>query len=875
MRWMTDMWFRLRALVGRRRMERELDEEVAFHLEREAEKLQARGMSPEEARRTARLRFGGVDRQKEAAREAWGVGLLTDLGADLRYALRQLGRAPAFSAVAVLTLALGIGGTVALGSVAWGILLRPLPVEDEEELVTFWSAYNWRGAEFDHVRERVRAFEGLAAWSNEGFSLRVGDGPSSLVPATVASAELFDVLGARPLLGRTFRPGDDRPGAEPVVILSHGLWMDGFGGDPGVVGRRVFLDGEPTTVVGVMPERFHFPTPRMRAWVPLDLDPDDPAYHGNGWLVLTGRLRDGTGEDGVQAELERITQALDQRFDYPAAWDKTENAQVTPLRTYLLGDVRPAVLLLLGAVGILLLMACANVAALLLTRSRDRVGELGVRATLGAGRGRLARQLLTESVVLSSLGGLLGVALAAALFDVLVAALPLPGGLEETLSLGAGALGAALVLAVAVGALVSLAPIRHLLQGRLAGLAGGARTASGSGPGAGRAHGTLVFAEVALAVVLLNGAALLVRSVGELRDLDPGLDPDGVLVADVYLGPGEAGPDERAAFFERVLERAAALPGVSSAGFINRVPIRDAGYQGTIPIEDRPDLEGPDRPNAAFRTVSPGLFEAFDFELVEGRGIGAGDRAGSPPVAVVNETFARRMWPGESALGKRIGCNLAEGWFEVVGVVRNVAVHDLTSEAPMAAYYARAQVDRDSPGVFAVLEAAGDPAALTPALRRLVAEADPRAVVGRAQTMEEVVDAGMAENLRLRFFLLLFAGLGLGLGVVGVYGVVSYTVDRRRAEFGIRMALGARPAGLLARVVRTGMVPVAAGVVAGLATALLASRLLSGILFGVAPTDPASFVTAAGVILLAGAMAAALPALRAGRTDPADALRAE
>lgn len=383
MRTIRDLWFRVRALLGRGRMQDELDEELAFHLEMEARKLAAEGLSPGEARRLARVRFGGVERQKERTREAWGTTALHDLGGDVRFAARQLARRPAFSLLAALTLALGIGGTVALGSVAHGVLLRPLPVDDEERLVTFWSDYNWRGVEFDFVADRVRAFEELAAWSNNAYTLRSG-GASTWLLATVASAELFDVLGAPPLLGRTFRPGDDRPGAERVIVLSHGLWQQEFGGDPGVVGRRVSLDGEPTTVIGVMPEDFWFPDPEMRAWVPLNLDPDDRSYQSNGWLVLTGRLRDGVGSGGVVADLASLTEALGATFTYPEAWDKTKNAFVVPLREYLLGDARPALLLLLGAVGTLLLLACANVAALLLTRTADRAGEMSLRAARAA-----------------------------------------------------------------------------------------------------------------------------------------------------------------------------------------------------------------------------------------------------------------------------------------------------------------------------------------------------------------------------------------------------------------------------------------------------------------------------------------------------------
>ena len=874
MRWLTNVWFRIRALVDRGRMEVDMNDEFEFHLEMETKKLEAHGVAPDEARRLARVKFGGVERQKEHARAAWGVGALHNFGGDLRYAARQLRKYPAFTTLAAVTLALGIGGTVALSSVAHGLLLRPLPVEDEESLVTFWSDYNWRGVEFDFVRERAQAFENLAAWSNQAYTLRADEG-SSWILATIASAELFDVLGAPPLLGRTFQPGDDRPGAEPVIVLSHGVWQQDFGADPGIVGRRVFLDGEPTTVIGVMPEGFYFPAPEMRAWTTLNLDPADGGYQGNGWLVLTGRVAAGVTEARVHEDVAAIATALGERFNYPEAWDKTRNPFVRSLREYLLGDVRPAVLLLLGAVGLLLVMACVNVAALLLTRTNDRAGEMSVRAALGAGRARLARQVLTEAVVLGLVGGAMGLALASMLFDLLVASLPLSDGFGETLSLDWTTLTGALVLSVAAGAIISLAPLRALLSGDLTGSALGERRQAGTGAAAGRTQSALVMAEVLLAVVLVTGAALLVRSVDRLRSVDPGLSPEGVLAVDLYVGAQETSAEEREAFFEQVVERVEALPGVIGAGLINRLPIRDRGYQGIIEVEGRPDLEGPSRPNSVYRVVTPGLFEALDIEVVEGRGIEPADQDGAVPVAVVNEAFVRRMWPGESAIGRRIGAGAASGMFEVVGVIEDVAVHDLVSETPMAGYYAWGQVQRVVDSGVLVLETELDPTSLASAVRQVVADVDSRGAVGAVATMEEVVDAGMSENLRLRFFLMLFAVLGLILGTVGVYGVVSYAVDRRRAEFGIRMALGAEPQRLLGDVLRQGMLPVVVGTLAGVAVSLAASRVLASFLFDVAPTDPASFLTAAGILLGAGVLAALVPAARASRTDPAVALSAE
>jgi len=875
MRWLTDLRFRLKALLSRTEMERELDEEFTFHLEMEARKHEAAGMSPGEALRRARLAFGGEERFKETARESWGVAPLTDAGGDVRFAARQLRRRPAFGALTTLTLALGIGGTVALFSVVNGLMLRPLPVADEDALAVFWMDYNWRGVEFDFVAERARVFEGLAAFSNDGYTLRTESG-SSLLLATVASAGLFDVLGARPLLGRTFEPGEDRPGAEPVVVLSHGLWEREFGADREILGRRINLGGRQTTVIGVMPEGFYFPTPESSVWVPLLLDPASGSYQGNGWLVLAGRLREGVTAAQLDDDLARISSALGERFDYPDAWDKTRDPYVVPLRDYLLGDVRPALLLLLGAVGLVLLMACANVAALILTRTADRVGEMSVRAALGAGRARLARQVLTESLLLGGVAGVVGMGIAVATFDLLVASLPLPAELGATLSMDWTALAASLGLAVTTGCAVSLAPMYGLLRGELAEGAFSSRGSAGSGVGRNRLQRALVVGEVLTAVVLATGAALLVRTVGELRAIDWGLDPTGVMTVDVLLAEQETAPDEIAAFYDALVDRVEAMPGVEAAGLINRLPVRDGGYQATLALADRPDLSGSRRPNAYYRPVTPNTFAALGVEIVEGRGIRATDTEDTAPVAVVNETFARTMFPGEDAVGRVIAGNgFTSEPIEIVGVVRNVAVDDVVGDVPMAAYYPWAQTLATAPYGVLVVRTALEPIGLVEPIRRAVQKLDPRAALGRTQTMEQVMDAAMAEPLRLRFFLTMFSVLGIVLGTVGVYGIVSYAVQRRRAEFGIRKALGASPRVLLGEVVRSGMLPVVVGVASGSVVALLSSSALTGFLFGVRPTDPLSLLIASLALLAAGVVAAIVPAWRASATDPARALRAE
>ena len=874
MRWMTNLKWRLRAIFKRGSMDRELDEEMAFHLEMEVKKNLARGMDAAEARRAAHVSFGGVERQKERARGSWGVSLIDDLGRDFRQSIRQLRRRPAFTTLAALTLALGIGGTVALFSVVNGLMLRPLPFQDEEGLLTFWNAQDWRGAEFDYVRERVQVFDGLAAYGNWGVTLRNGES-TSLVDAIQSSAELFDVLGAGAFMGRTFAAGEDRPGAEPVTVLSYGLWQQELGGDPEILGKRLDIAGTSTTVIGVMPQEFYFPSPEYRMWRPLNLDPDDGGYHGNGWLELIGRVRPDAAASQVNDELGLITAALGERFTYPDAWDKTKGAFFTPVREHLLGDVRPALMLLLGAVGLLLLMACANVTALILTRTSDRTGELAVRTALGAGRGRLARQILTESLTLGLLAGVLGVGLAVALFDVLVASLPLGNGFQDTLALDWTTLAAAFVLSLTVGAIISAIPIRGLLRGRLEGEVVGERSQGGGIRAGGLTQNALVLSEVLLSVMLVTGATLLIRSVSHLQSLDAGVNPAGVLAVDL-VGDETMSAEELGAFFDQAVEQTGALPGVEAAGLINRLPIRDGGWQGTIRVEDRPDLDGARRPNSMYRPVTPDYFRTMGIDIVAGRSFDETDDSGNMSVLVVSESFAERMWPGQDPLGRRVSSfDRADTWVTVVGVAEEVRMTSLVGENTMVMYIPLAQ--RESPGLgnVLVLRTGLEPTSMVAPLRALVARLNPRVAVARVTTMDNVVEASIAEPLRLRFFLGMFAALGLILGTVGVYGVVSYSVARRKAEFGIRMALGAEPNALLSTVIRGGMLPVVGGIVAGIAASAVLSGVLASFLFGVAPMDLASFGAAGGVLLVAGVVAATVPAVRASRTDPVEALRAE
>lgn len=874
MRRLTDWWFRLRALVARDALEQQVDEEFAFHLEMEAEHLERGGLPPDEARREARRRFGSEVRGREQARDAWGVRLGYDLVADVRHALRQLRRCPGFTVLTVGTLGLGIGATTALFAVVHGLLVRPLPYANADRLVDFWFQYSWRGAEFDHIRGDSTVFEQVAAYSNFGEPFRPGpEAEARVLDYVPATANLFEALGTPPLLGRAFQPGEDRPGAGRVMVIGYGLWQEAFGGAPDVIGRRVTLGGAATTIIGVMPRGFYFPSPEFRAWTPLVLDPADPQYASNGYLSLVATRREGASQADVQQALDRIGARLGERFTYTTQWDKTANPTATPVRETLTGPVRRPLLLLLGAVSLLLLIACANAAALLLARTTDRTGELSVRLALGAGRGRLARQVVTESVTLAVLAAVAGATIAAGGFRTLVASLPMSPAMGDTLALGWQGFAAAFGLALTVGLGVAIVPVRRVVHGRIDHRE---RSEEGLRRGTHRVHGWLIAGQVTLAVMLVTGASLLIRSVDRIRQLDTGFDARDVVVMDLVSGSDSAFRASQQQFFQAVLDQVSALPGVVSAGLTNRLPIRDGGWQGGIAIEGRDDLTGANRPNSLFRSVTPGYLRTMGIAIVEGRGIEDGDREGAAPVVLVSEGFAKRMWPGESAIGKRMAVGTAAaGWRTVVGVVEETRMTSMLGEVPLTTWIPQAQFTMSPYGLVLAIRATAPPAGVLSSVRRVVTALDGRVAVSRAGTMRDVVDRALAEPLQLRFFLGLFGALALLLGSVGVYGVVSYAVARRKAELGIRMALGAAPNRIVGDVVRTGLVPVALGVGAGLAGTFALSGAMRAFLYEVSPTDLRSLAASAGVLIAMGAIAALIPGLRARRVSPVEALKSD
>ena len=801
--------------------------------------------------------------------------LHNELFDDIRLALRQMRQRSGFTVMVLIALGLGIGASVALVSVADSLLLRSLPYSNETRVRVFWLDYSWTDEEYDFLRPRLGAFDGIAAFSTAGATYAVSSSTSqaaSVLPVVVSSPSLFDVLGARPMLGRIYDANDDRPGAAPVVVISYGMWQQNLGGDPRVIGRQILLDGQPTTVIGVMPRGFFFPTPDLRAWRPLQLDPTSQQYK-SGYLTLLARVRVGVTDALVQQEMRRLAAALAQRFTYPAAWDHGRNAVATPVHAYLLGKVREPLLLLLGAVALLLLIACANAAALILVRSSDRSSEMAVRRALGASSWRLARQTLVESFVLAICAAALGTILAVAGFGLLVARLPLTGGLDTETTIGRTTFAVAFLLALVIAVIVSIVPVRRVLRGS-AGLVGRERSEQGLHRGTRRLHGTIIGFQVAFAVLLVIGATLLIRSVERIREIDPGFDASGVTTYTVFAGAGIE-PAARGQIYEDLLKRVGALPGVSSAGYVNRLPVRDLGYQTGMTIEGRPDLSGARKPTSLYRTATPALFRALGMRIVAGRGIDSTDVDGSLPVAVISESFASAMWPGQTAIGKR----LTESWSgtkvsrTVVGVARETRLNGLTAKSPFALWVPFAQAGSGPVGAVLVVKSGAPAATIMPVVRRAVAETGSRLAIARSQTMQDAVETAFAAPLRLRFFFTTFAALALALGAIGVFGVVSYAVARRRAEFAVRMALGATPRMVGHDVLRFGVAPVGIGVAAGCLAALGAARLVSGFLYGVVPTDGESFAIAATTLLSVGVIATLLPAVRAGRTNPADALR--
>jgi putative ABC transport system permease protein len=797
-----------------------------------------------------------------------GGAMLEGWGRDLRYALRRLRTRPLQAGLVVLTLALGVAGTAAVYSIVDELLLEPLPIRAEEEVGVFWFEGSWSEWEFLNVRPQITGFSAVAAYRPVDVTFTERDGPTRLLPGVTGSAELFDVLGVQPRVGPGFEPGDDAAGAEPVVVLSDALWRE-LGADPAIVGRRLELAGQLRTVVGVMPPGFWFPSPDVKLWTALELNDED----GSGNYSLIGRVAPGGSLNNLDPHLSRIAASLGQLTTYPEEWDKTRSPTVTPVRQRLVGPLRPALLASLGAMAVILLIACVNVTALMLGQTEVRAGELAIRNAMGAGRQPILRQLLVEALALGAVAGLVAAGLSVLAFRFLLSVLPL-GELASAATLGWGQFWAAMAVSLVASTAVALAPVLAVARTDLQAVLTRGRTGGVGGRG-GRLEGALVVGQVALALMLVAGAALLARSVENRRAIDPGVDLDAVAVIDVSMPVSTAAAERRTLSLE-LAQAVRSLPGVAAAATTQRLPMRGSSDNWGIGIEARPSVT---ETTTAVRVVMPGYFETMGIRVLRGRGLEEADQdpSASEGVVVVNQALVDRYFPGGDALGQRIS-SLGSRWDRIVGVVENVAEGDLRADPVPTRYLVYEHVGSlVLPGQTLVIrtEPRLDPAGVLEAARGAIERAAPGVAIREATTLRRVFSRALGPALPVMTLLMGLAGLALTLGFIGVYGVVSHFVTRRRRDWGIRLALGMRPRRLLAEIVARGGLLVAVGGGIGVVGFLTLAPLLSSFLYEVGTNDAPSILLAVSVLLGAGLLAAFIPGRRASTIDPASTLREE
>jgi putative ABC transport system permease protein len=880
---------KLRGLFGDRRADREFDDEIETHLRLLTERHVLQGMTEEEAAWAARRQFGNITLLKEANHEMRGIRFIDTFFQDLRYGLRMLQKNPGFTIVAVLTLALGIGATSAIFSVVNAVLLRPLPYPEPDCLMVY-SAFEQgshggrisavTAPHFVEWRNQCRSCVQMAAY----FAAQPGNLTGGAEPERVRIARvtenLFATLGVPPLLGRTFLPeeigrpssdGDIQQNSNTVVILSYGLWQRRFNADPSVIGQTVKVEGDVCSVIGVMPEGFKFPD-EADAWLPVTLSPT------RNDLQIIARLQPHVTPAQAQAELTTLAQRLQQES---LQKNRTLNVNLIPLQDQMVGNIRSSLLIFLGAVSFVLLIACANVANLLLARAATRQKEMAMRGALGASRLRIVRQLLTESLLLALAGGVLGLWLASGILDLLVAFAPQDIPRPTAIRIDSWVLGFTLLLSILTGIIFGLTPALQISQLDLntAFKEGGTR---GTGSGAShRLRGLLVVAEVSLALVLLIGAGLLLKSFTRLRETKPGFNPDHVLTASAALPQVDYPTTAKVkTYAQQALARLAAYPEVQAAGVVNSLPLSHAGMsiQGSLVIEG----ESKDRPGviASKVAVSADYFCALGIPLLQGRAFNEHDTANSPGVLIISESLAHQLWPNESALGKRLDIGFpGETWREVVGIMGDVKQWDLNAPLASAVYEPYAQVS-DQLRWFVgemtfVIRTTAEPQSFIARLRSELQTVDRELPLHNVATMQQVVAKQVTDP---RFYTLLlgsFSALALILAAAGIYSVISYSVTQRTHEIGIRLALGAQAGDVLRLVVKQGMGLVLVGLAIGLAGARVLTRVLSDFLYQVSATDAATFALLSGLLAAVALLACYLPARRATKVDPMVALRHE
>jgi len=869
---------RWRSLTRRRQVETQLADEIAYHLAEEADLREARGDTPGVAAQAARRDFGGVERTKEACRDARGTVFVESIAKDLRYGARSLLRQPAYAVPAVLTIALGIGATTAVFALVDGILVTRLPYPAPERLVTANAVYPGGGVA---AARRTLSTMDVAAYADGHVFTLAGDGPAMRVTGARVSAELFGVLGVTPARGRTFRTGEDQAARDGVVLLSDALWRTRFGADPGVVGRSVVVDGRSREIVGVLPASVDLPSRRTQIWVPLALDPRDTVrYWAGDFMPLVARLRPGVTAPQAQAELRLFQRDVRQQFPWtmPEEWNR--DLVVVPLQTALVGGVVPRLGILSAAALVVLVIACANVANLSLSRAATREREIGIRTAIGGAPRRVARQLLTEHLLLAGVGAAGGFLLAWPLLTVLTRVLP-----PETPRLGAVALHwrallFSALLAIVTGAAFGLAPVAHTLRLQLrAVLDAGGR--SGGSAATGRIRRLLAAGQIAGAALLVIAAGLLVRSLWTLSQVDPGFRTSGLVTARLATDDAHCGEPARCLAFHRTLEeRLQAVPGVRGAALVNVLPLTGGVAKRSLEIEGYTVPAGKAAPLFRFTIVTPDYGRVMGLRLTAGRPFAERDRAGEPVVQVSAAT-ARRFWPGREAVGQHVRFVGESRWRTVVGVVADVRAHSLTRDEPEwidGTLYVPHAVDaaledgRLPAEMIAVLETRLAPTTVADHLQRL-AQQTGGVVVDDVRSLDAVLAEATAVPAATTSVLVATALLALTLGSLGVYAVLSFLVSRRTQEFGIRVALGALPRDVRWLVVREGAVLCAAGLAAGVGGALVAMRGLATELHGVSPADPLTYLTVVVTFALVTLGACLVPTQRAARVDPLIVLR--
>ena len=871
----------IKQLFSRRRLYDELSEEIEQHLEEKIDELVAEGMPRREATAAARRQFGSVTLTEEESREVWQWPSLESFLADLRFGARTLRKSLAFTAVAVLTLALGMGANTAIFSLVNGILLVPLPYPEPDRLVSVTGAYP-EGA-LVAMREQVRTME-VGAYA-EGHDLNLtGQGEPVRLTATLVSAELFSILKAHPELGRVFERGEDVPGKDNYVLLSHALWQQHFAGDRTIIGRSIELEGVSREVVGVMPADFHFPSTKTQIWIPLDNDPRRvSSYWAGDYMPVVGRLRPEATLQQARGEIRMFQSRVGALFPWPMPASWNADVSVVPLQNGMVQDVRVRLLLLLAAVSLVLLIACTNVANLTLARAATREKEFALRAAMGAGRRRIVRQLLTESVLLASIGGLLGLALAFEGIVLLKTRLPADTPQLMAVHMDWRVFAFTGGLTILTGLFVGLAPALEISRGALINsLKSGGRGEAVSVSE--RLRSGLVVGEVALAVLLVIAAGLMIRSFWALSHVNPGFHPERLLTARITPNESFSNDPERClTFYRTILDKVRSFPGVNGAAFVNTLPLGGRVSKRSLDIENHVDPAGETAPLFWLNVVTPDYFRVMGIPVLSGRGFEDSDVSGSP-VALVTAETAHRFWPAESAIGKHIRLIDDKDWRTVVGVVSDVRAYDLEHNAPQwidgtayVPYNPLATLENKKvPSEMTIaIRATSGGSEIAGLLRESVAALSNEVPISEVQTMDAVLTGAVSTPAATTSLFVVFAALALLLGIIGIYGVLSYLVSQRTREIGLRVALGAQRRDVLVLVMKEGAKFSLAGIAIGLLSAVFVTRSMASQLYGVSPLDPLTYLAVALVMAAVVFLACYVPTRRAMRVDPAIALRYE